>query len=177
MEERAVWGKRKQTVTVLWLTCVWVRAQSVGWTGKISDVVQGDNWTMACSHSPGKGRQGKTDGPPLYSRRTTSTALRLAVDHAFTGTYVIRFRPKDPEENSACPCGCLFRTDLHILYDCPRFGAARHISRMVYNGTPTPYHALYRSTNSHRLLAFLQISGALSKPETGPVTSVPPEPD
>src|SRR6266702_3285203 len=44
MEEHGVWGKRKQTVTVLWLTCVWVSAHSVGWTGKVSDVVQGDNW-------------------------------------------------------------------------------------------------------------------------------------
>src|SRR6266702_2507512 len=132
-------------------------------------------WRAATARE--KDDKGRQTGPPLYSRRTTSTALRLAVDHAFTGTYVIRFWPKDPEENSACPCGCLFRTDLHILYDCPHFGAARHISRMVYNGTPTPYHALYRSTNSHRLLAFLQISGALFKPETGPVTSVPPEPD
>jgi len=40
---------------------------------------------------------------------------QLAVDHVFTGTYFIRFRPKDPEENSACPCGGLFRTDLHVV--------------------------------------------------------------
>lgn len=40
-----------------------------------------------------KGRKLKR---PLYSRRTTSTALQLAVDHAFTGSYASRFRPADP---------------------------------------------------------------------------------
>ena len=33
---------------------------------------------------------------PLYRRHTTSTALQLAVDHAFTGSYVARFWPADP---------------------------------------------------------------------------------
>ena len=106
-------------------------------------------------------------------------ALQLAVDHAFTGTYVIRFRPRDSEEASACPCGALFKMDTHILYDCQHrmLPAARHLSRMIYNGTKTPYHGLYRSRNSHRLLTFLQMSGALSRPEPGPITDVPPEPD
>jgi hypothetical protein len=126
-----------------------------------------------------KDDKGRQTGPPLYSRRTTSTALQLAVDHAFTGTYVIRFRPGDPEEASACPCGALFKTDTHVLYDCPYrlLPVARHLSRMVYNGTKTPYHAIYRSKNSHRLLTFLQKSGALSRPEPGPPPDVPPEPE
>ena len=36
---------------------------------------------------------------PKYSRRTTSTALQLAVDHAFTGSYSARFQPSDPLES------------------------------------------------------------------------------
>jgi hypothetical protein len=33
---------------------------------------------------------------PKYPRRVTSTALQLAVDHAFTGSYAARFGPSDP---------------------------------------------------------------------------------
>jgi hypothetical protein len=43
-----------------------------------------------------KDDRGKKTKRPLYSRRTTSTAFQLAVDHAFTGSYAKRFRPADP---------------------------------------------------------------------------------
>ncbi|KAH9067012.1 hypothetical protein EDB83DRAFT_2596874 [Lactarius deliciosus] len=134
-------------------------------------------WRAATARE--KDDRGRQTGRPLYTRKTTSTALQLAVDHAFTGTYVIRFRPGDPEEASACPCGALFKTDIHILYDCPHqlIPVARHLSRIVYNGIRTPYGGLYRSKNSHRLLTFLQLSGAMSKPDPGPVTEMSPEPD
>jgi hypothetical protein len=87
--------------------------------------------------------------------------------------------PGDAEEASACLCGALFKTDTHVLYDCPYrlLPVARHLSRMVYNGTKTPYHTIYRSRNTHRLLTFLQKSGALSWPEPGPPPDVPPEPE
>jgi hypothetical protein len=126
-----------------------------------------------------KDDKGRQTGPPLYSRRTTSTAVQLAFDHAFTGTYVVRFRPGDPEEASACHCGAIFKTDDHVLYNCQHglLPAARHLSRLVYNGTRTPYHSLYRSRNSHRLLTFLQMTGAMSRPEPGLITEVPPDPD
>ncbi|KAH9046372.1 hypothetical protein EDB83DRAFT_2317697 [Lactarius deliciosus] len=134
-------------------------------------------WRVATARE--KDDRGRQTGRPLYTRKTTSTALQLVVDHAFTGTYVIRFRPGDPEEASACPCGALFKTDIHILYDCPHqlIPVARHLSRIVYNGIRTPYGGLYRSKNSHRLLTFLQLSGAMSKPDPGPVTEMSPEPD
>ena len=44
---------------------------------------------------------------PKYTRCTTSTALQLAVDHAFTGSYARRFRPLDP------PCYAFTFTELH----------------------------------------------------------------
>ena len=43
-----------------------------------------------------KGR--KIPSQPLYTRRITSTALQLACDHAFTGSYSKRFRRADPPE-------------------------------------------------------------------------------
>ena len=42
---------------------------------------------------------------PLYHRHTTSAALQLAIDHAFTGTYARCFRPSDPPESLLCTCG------------------------------------------------------------------------
>lgn len=110
-----------------------------------------------------KDEKGKKTGKPLYTRRTTSTTLQLAVDHAFTGTYAIRFRTSDPEEASECPCRAPFRTDTHTFYDCPRLALERHLSRMTYNGTRTRYHAIYHSRASHVLLDFLQKSRALSR--------------
>ena len=68
---------------------------------------------LASGHGEGERRQGPLNRTPLYSRRTTSTALQLAVDHAFTGTYVVRFRPGDPEEASACPGGAKVFVDGH----------------------------------------------------------------
>jgi hypothetical protein len=56
-----------------------------------------------------KDERGKKTKRPLYSRKTTSTAFQLAVDHAFTGSYAKRFRPSDPPETLTCPCGAPLR--------------------------------------------------------------------
>jgi hypothetical protein len=42
-------------------------------------------WSAATAME--KDVQGKKSKRPRYSQRTTSTALQLAVDHAFTGSY------------------------------------------------------------------------------------------
>jgi hypothetical protein len=55
---------------------------------------------------------------PLYSQHTTSAAVQLAVDHTFTGSYAKRFRPTDPPETLACPCGVSLRTPTHLIRDC-----------------------------------------------------------
>ncbi|KAN0124635.1 hypothetical protein V8E53_015743 [Lactarius tabidus] len=122
--------------------------------------------------------RGNKTNIPLYSRRTTSTALQVAVDHVFTGTYVARFRPKDPEEAAHCPCGNPLRSTQHLIYRCPRYGGYRVTSTILSYGRITHYRNLYSSAKgAHKLLTFLQESGAASKPETGPVAEVPPEPD
>jgi hypothetical protein len=41
---------------------------------------------------------------PLYSCHTTSAAIQLVIDHAFTGSYAQRFCPSDLLETMACPC-------------------------------------------------------------------------
>ncbi|KAH9020806.1 hypothetical protein EDB85DRAFT_1896001 [Lactarius pseudohatsudake] len=115
-----------------------------------------------------------------FSRRTTSTAIQVAVDHAFTGTYVDRFRPNDPPEARECPCGHRTRSSLHIIHSCTRFNAARlqaHIPLIPNN--PTRFSCVIGPgrKDAERLLNFIQESHALTHPEAGPREEVPPEPD
>ena len=87
-----------------------------------------------------------------------STALQLAVDHTFTGSYTARFRPSDPPHTLSCICGARLRDPDHIIRRCPVF----HQQRI-----DTVIHAAYRTLtlqqlfNSYpeRLLAFLQAPG------------------
>ena len=67
----------------------------------------------------------KIPGKFLYTRHTTSTALQLAVDHAFTGSYAKRFRLADPPETLTCNCGHPLRTPRHVLLDCPLLSQSR----------------------------------------------------
>lgn len=64
------------------------------------------------------------DLPPI-SRHTTSTALQLAVGHAFISTYIARFRKGLHPEEQYCPCGWSDRSILHIIYECPCFERQR----------------------------------------------------
>ena len=101
-----------------------------------------------------------------YRRCTTATALQLAVDHAFTGSYTKRFRPSDPPESLTCKCRAILRDPNHILRHCPifhtqRVNAAIHASfrtlslRQLFNDYPD------------RLMVFLQAPG-IARLQTGP---------
>lgn len=113
----------------------------------------------------------------MYPRRVTSTALQLAVDHAFTGSYAARFRPSDPPESSSCPCGNPLRTPQHLVLNCRRhFYPCLNSGIFSFHRT-LRYPQLYASQrDAHRLLLFLQLSCAAFKPEAGPTPDVPPEP-
>jgi hypothetical protein len=74
-----------------------------------------------------------------YSRRTTSTALQVAVDHAFTGTYVTRFRPGDPPRAQTCPCGAPLRSPQHITHTCYRYTWERAAAGINYYGRLVPF--------------------------------------
>ncbi|KAH9014023.1 hypothetical protein EDB85DRAFT_2215399 [Lactarius pseudohatsudake] len=122
--------------------------------------------------------KGKKTKKALFSRRTTSTAFQIAVDHAFTGSYATRFRPADPPESLRCPCGEPLRSSPHALYHCQRYYFERHAFGVVRYGRTIPYNKLPSShkKNALRFLTFLQETRALSRPETGSAY-VPPEPD
>ncbi|KAH9162694.1 hypothetical protein EDB89DRAFT_2024606 [Lactarius sanguifluus] len=116
-----------------------------------------------------------------HTRRTTSTIMQVATDHAFTGTYVQRFRTNDPPENISCPCGAEVRDSIHVVLECPRYVQARIDSGILPtrpHHQPLPFSSLLGTRKGIKmLLDFFDKTRALSCPETGPPLPVPPEPD
>ena len=101
-----------------------------------------------------------------YRRRITTTALQLAVDHAFTGSYAKRFRPKYPPESLTCKCRAKMRDPDHILRHCPIFHTQR-----VNTAIHASFHllSLRQLFNDYpdRLLEFLKAPG-ITCPQSGP---------
>jgi hypothetical protein len=121
---------------------------------------------------------GRKTRHPKYPRCVTSTALQLAVDHAFTGSYAAQFHPSDPPETLLCPCGAPLCTPQHLTLECRWFFQHRLNSGIYSFHCTLRYPQLYASVkDAHRLLAFLQSSHAAFRPETGPPIPPPPEPD
>ncbi|KAI9433731.1 hypothetical protein H4582DRAFT_969430 [Lactarius indigo] len=118
-----------------------------------------------------------------HTRRSTSTLMQFATDHAFTGTYVQRFRNNNPPENASYPCSAPLRTAEHIIHSCPRYLQNRintGILRFAVLPTPPLYPftlLLSEKRGVGKLLDFFDQTRALSKPESGPPIPVPPEPD
>ena len=82
-------------------------------------------WTaaVATSLNPTSSRR-----VPLFTRHTTSTALHLAVGHAFTAEYMRRFWLDLPLDELACPCGWPDASFTHLLYPSPRGHVARRLA-------------------------------------------------
>jgi hypothetical protein len=116
---------------------------------------------------------------PLYSRRTTSTAVQLAVDHAFTGSYAKRFRPSDPVETTACICGATLRTPTHLIRECLRHYQVRVNAGIQSHMRMLTLEQLHATTKkAHQLLRFIaEGKVAFRPPEFAPANPVPPEPD
>ena len=100
---------------------------------------------------------------PKYTRRTTSTALQLAVDHAFTGSYARRFRPSDPPETNLCVCSPVLRDPLHLLTKCPLFHQQRVDAVIITDHRTLSLRQLFQ-IHPDRLLAFLQAPGIARPP-------------
>ena len=100
---------------------------------------------------------------PKYTRRTTSMALQLAVDHAFTGSYARRFRPADPPETHLCVCSPVLRDPLHLLTKCPLFHQQRVDAVIITDHRTLSLRQLFQ-THPDRLLAFLQAPGIARPP-------------
>ena len=117
------------------------------------------------NHPLWKAAVDKTDGTPNFSRHTTTTALRLAVGHAFISDYTRRFRPDIPEEENHCSCGFPDHSFHHILYECPRNTQARQLAggHRQWDSDSPDYYFRDRSSSS-QFLEFLQISRAAFLP-------------
>ena len=121
---------------------------------------------------------GRKTRKPKYSRRTTSTAFQLAVDHAFTGSYAARFRPADPPESQYCPCGALWRDPPHLTLLCPRFAFQRRNLGIATHRHTLSFKAFFsHKKHAHLLLRLITETSLATRPETGPPLYVPPEPD
>jgi hypothetical protein len=124
---------------------------------------------MASLHRE-KGPDWKCSPHPHFTRHTTSTALQVAVDHAFTGTYINRMRPNNPPEAHHCPCSASMRSPEHITLQCRQFDwdqLAAHISDQL---RPLPFRHLVGPLKKDALclLMFIQDSGAFTRPKSGP---------
>ncbi|KAL6298872.1 hypothetical protein BKA93DRAFT_715060, partial [Sparassis latifolia] len=79
--------------------------------------------------------------------------------HAFTGEYYSRFVPTEP---IACQCGMGLQTRKHILLDCARYHAHRHLlSKPFPNMRVTD---ILDTANGIKALAkFISCTGAFTK--------------
>jgi hypothetical protein len=135
-------------------------------------------WSTATARE--KDERGRKTRRPLFSWRTTSTTLQLAVDHAFTGSYAKRFCPLDPPPSLRCPCGHPLRSPHHIIRDCRLYYLQRVGHRITANGRTLPLKTLFLTTTqlAHHLLSFIADSrAAMRPPEIGRWVNIPPEPD
>ena len=108
---------------------------------------------------------GRKSKRPVYRRHTTSTALQLAVDHAFTGSYATRFRPSDPPETLRCPCSSRTRDPSHIILDCPLFQEARALTKIATSShTLTLRQLMSDGKFIPRFLQFLDHTRAAARP-------------
>ena len=129
----------------------------------------GDNhplWTAAAK---------RANGSSLFTRHTTTTALRLAVGHAFTADYTRRLRPDIPEHELQCPCGFPDNSFHHILYDCPRYESSRREAAPLTQWDSVPPHHYFRNfPHTENFLDFLQRSRAAFKPPNEPAVPYDP---
>jgi hypothetical protein len=135
-------------------------------------------WSAAVAME--KDERGCKTRRPLFPRRTTSTALQLAVDHAFTGSYASKFRLLDPPSSLTCPCGHYLRNPHHLIRDCRLHYLTRTSCLITTRGHTLSLTNLFShlAVHVHRLLSFIHRSRiAMRPPEIGRPIPVEPEPD
>ena len=102
---------------------------------------------------------------PIFSRHTTSTALCLAVGHAFTSEYTCQFRPDLDDAGLACPCGWPDHSFYHLLYECRLHRTARLNANPALRWvSESPDFFLSTMPGGFVFCDFLQCSRAAFKP-------------
>jgi hypothetical protein len=122
---------------------------------------------------------GSARAPFYQAHRTTSAALQLAVDHAFTRSYARRFRPADLPETTTCPCGAHTRTPSYLIWECPRLLQHRiNVGIHTHNRTLTLEKLHSSIKHVHQLLTFISEGKVAFRPPDFDITiPIPPDPD
>ena len=103
------------------------------------------------------------------TREAESTLFCLLTGHAFTGSYNQRFHAEHAL-SSTCECGYDPQTVNHVLFDCPRYNAARSVTpRFDFDdqtGHPIKrlYGVLWSASRTNALLQFLESMRACFRP-------------
>ena len=98
------------------------------------------------------------------ARPVFCTAVRLLTEHAFTGEYNARHRPRAPDPHG-CQCGLApLQTPTHVICECPRFEAARE--RILRHSTAnlSPNIIFGTRTGGKALTQFIEATQACLRP-------------
>ncbi|TFY51500.1 hypothetical protein EVJ58_g10535 [Rhodofomes roseus] len=98
-------------------------------------------------------------------RELFGRVLQCRSGHGFMGEY---YRHHVPSETVECPCGAQYQSRSHILQDCPRYEAYRHLLRTASETIDLPT-ILGTDDGIDALARFIEESGAFTK------TGEPPE--
>src|SRR6266404_1691980 len=130
--------------------------------------------TPSSAHPNSGSAPGRHTHTSTFSRHCMTTAIRFTTGHAFTGDYARRFLRALPAQSHSCPCGAPIRTSFHLLYQCPRYLAARFTSGIISQGRTKTFRSLFHTKAGARsLLTFLSLSRAAFHPEEGPLWDTP----
>ena len=116
-------------------------------------------------HHPPSGQPPEfTSGIESFARPVFCTALRMLTEHAFTGEYNTRHRPRAPDPHD-CPCGLTpLQTVDHLLLECPLFKEARE--RFLRPAAPTLSTAILFGTKAggNALAKFIEVTQVCVRP-------------
>ncbi|RDB27809.1 putative RNA-directed DNA polymerase from transposon BS [Hypsizygus marmoreus] len=139
-----------------------------------------EKWTDVWRRTPPTGGFGIANRfPPAWKPKdhVTSTPREVfgrltqcRTRHAFIGEYYAKFVPTESVE---CPCGVDYQTRQHIITECPRYGAHRHILTKDFPEPDLP-ELLGTKKGLEALAKFLAKSGAFTK--TGAPRGAPVRP-
>jgi hypothetical protein len=118
----------------------------------------------ALHHTPSGQPPDFLQGIASTARPVFCTAIRLLTEHAFTGEYNARHRPRAPDLHD-CLCGLVdIQTPSHVIFDCPRFRDARE--RILRQASPTLSPNIIFGTKSggEALSKFIEITQACVRP-------------
>jgi hypothetical protein len=123
----------------------------------------------ALHHPPSGQPPDFVSGIENFARPIFCTAIRLLTEHAFTGEYNARHRPRAPDPHG-CQCGqALIQTVDHIIIDCPRFNEARERFLRPVSATLSTPILFGTKAGGTALANFIETTQACVRPRRRPI--------